>query len=127
MLETELYAAISTNSSVVAMVGGSGAKSRIYPMVRPQGAGIPAVTYQLIDRPRIDTASLGGNNAKVKSRVQIDCWAESYASAKTLAVAVKNAVTSALTALSIDERDLYEDDTGIYRVSSDFSVWHLES
>lgn len=127
MVESDLYTALSIDASVGAIVGGTGDGARIYPMLRPQGAALPAVTYQLIDRPRIDTASLRGNNAKVRSRVQVDCWAESYAVAKSLAAAVKNAVLAALTALSIDERDLYEDDTGIYRVSSDFSIWHLES
>ena len=127
MLEGDLYSALSTNAAVGAIVGGTGQSARIYPMLRPQGAALPAVTYQLIDRPRIDTASLTGNNAKVRSRMQIDCWAESYSAAKDLAAAVKNAVNSALTALNIDERDLYEDDTGIYRISSDFSIWHLES
>ena len=126
-MEDDLHSAIANNAGVAALVGGTGTSARVYPLVRKQTAPVPAVTYQVIDRPRINTASMTGNNARVNSRVQIDSWARTYAEVKALAAAVKTAVlASSITAISLDERDLYEPDTELYRVSADFSTWHLE-
>lgn len=120
---------MANDATVGGLVGGTGSSARVYPMILPQGSVLPAVTYQVIDKPRIDTASLSGHNARVRARVQVDCWAGTYAQVKSLADATRNALltASAFTALNLDDRDLYEDDTHIYRVSADFSVWYLEA
>lgn len=128
-MEADLYSAMANDATVGGLVGGTGSSARVYPMILPQGSVLPAVTYQVIDKPRIDTASLSGHNARVRARVQVDCWAGTYAQVKSLADATRNALltASAFTALNLDDRDLYEDDTHIYRVSADFSVWYLEA
>lgn len=129
MMESDLYSALANDAAVGALVGGTGSAARVYPLVRPQAAALPAVTYQVIDKPRLDTASLSGHNARVRARVQVDSWALVYSDVKSLAAAVRAALlsASAFTALNLDDRDLFEDDTLIYRVSADFSVWHLEA
>lgn len=125
-MEADLYSALANDATVGGLVG-IGSSARVYPMILPQGSVLPAVTYQVVDKPRIDTASLSGHNSRIRARVQVDCWATTYAQAKSLATATRNALLSAFTALNLDDRDLYEDDTHIYRVSADFSVWYLEA
>ena len=126
-MEAALHTLLSTDVGVGAIVGLS-ASARIYPLLMPQGGALPAVTYQRISTPRIDTASLLGNNARVRCRMQVDCWASTFAQAKALADAVRAAMTasSTFTALAVDERHTYEDDTRIYRASADYSCWYLD-
>jgi hypothetical protein len=111
------------------------AATRVYPGSRPQGSPLPAVVFN-----RIDGAPLyvdEGEAGIAQSRIQIDCWADSYAGAKILARAV-NAALSAFAgqvqgtqflSIFIDaERDLREGGSGAadypFRTSIDFIVWH---
>lgn len=128
-MEQALYTVLSSDGAIGALVGGTGANARVYPILLPQGADIPAVTYFRVSTDRISTASLAGHNARVNARAQIDCWADTYAKSKSLAAAVKAAVlsSSTFTALSLSEFDTYEPDTEVYRVSADFSIWYLEA
>lgn len=128
-MEQVIYTALANSAAIGALVGGTGANARVYPLLMPQGSSLPAVTYFRVSTDRIATASLSGHNARVNARVQIDCWADTYANSKSLASAVKSVMLSAttFTALSVSERDLYEPDTEVYRVSADFSVWYLEA
>lgn len=59
----------------------------IYPNIVPQGADIPAITYQQISGPRLH--DMQGAVGMCKARYQINCWAASYAAAKELAEAVR--------------------------------------
>ena len=131
-MEAALYTLLSTDASVTAVIG-SGASARAYPLLLPQNGTLPAVTYQRVSTPRILTASLGGQNARVKCRMQMDCWARTFAQARTLADAVRTAMLGAttFTALALDEQSLYEpgereDGLHFYRISTDYSCWYLE-
>lgn len=126
-MEADLHALLSADPSIGAIVGLAGS-ARIYPLLMPQGGALPAVTYQRISTPRIDTASMLGHNARVRCRMQVDCWAPTFAQAKALSDAVRAAMATAttFTALAVDERHTYEDDTRIYRASADYSCWYLE-
>ena len=126
-MEAALHAVLSADAGVTALVG-SGASARIYPLLMQQSSAHPAVTYQRISAPRIETASLSGQNARVRCRMQLDCWARTFAQALSLSDAVRTAMlgASTFTALALDERHTYEDDTSIYRISADYSCWYLE-
>jgi hypothetical protein len=132
MMESDLNALLRADAGVGAIVG-AGSAARVYPIILPQAGTFPAVTYQRISTPRIVTATLGGQNARVKCRMQLDCWAETFAQAKALAAAVRSAMLGAatFTAIALDERDMYEagdssDGLTLYRTSVDYSCWYLE-
>ncbi|SDP40613.1 Protein of unknown function [Filomicrobium insigne] len=110
------------------------ASTRIYPVSRPQGDLLPAVTLQRIDGG--PTYSDDGETGLGNARVQIDTWAATYEVAKTLS----RAVTASLSAfhgivggidfqtiLLNDARDFREAGGNqveyLFRVSLDFNVW----
>lgn len=118
-LEASIFTALSGASGVSTIVG-----SRVYPLVIPQGAALPAVTYTRISGPL--EMSLSGGAGLESVRVQIDAWSTTYASAKSLAAAIRAAMlaATAFKVASVSDRDLFEDETSVFRVSADFTVWH---
>lgn len=122
MAQTEklVYALLSADATVTAYTG-----SRIYPVLLREAAAFPALTYQRISGGRV--YSLSGYSDLQKCRVQIDCWATSYGTAKELSYGVQSAMVASGTfkAVLIDRPiDMYDDETEIHRVSMDFSIWH---
>lgn len=114
MLEQALFSALN---------GATDAGDRVFPMVRPQESGVPAVTYQRVSN--VPTTSLAGDSGLDSVRVQIDAWASTYANAKALAAQVRSALLgAAFKALMVSDFDDYETETQTYRVSMDFNCWH---
>jgi len=106
----------------------------IHPVHLPQGFRLPAVSYQRISGPRIRAHE--GPSGLARPRIQVDCWAETYAAAKELARRVRQSVDgwrgeSAGIRINdvsvVTEMDGYEPDTGIWRVQLDLIVWHEEA
>lgn len=120
-LEEKIFDQLSADTAIAAAVS-----TRIYPVIAPQNAAYPHVTYQRISGGQVN--SLDGYGGTENPRIQIDCWAETYAAAKSLAKAVMDSMleATAFTALMISDQDLSELDQPIYRVSMDFSCWHQE-
>ena len=130
-MEEALRAYLLTQSGVSSVVF-----DRAYWNVRPQGAALPALVLQVIDRSPAYT--MDGNAALAETRVQIDCYGTTYAQAKTLARAVrapldgKRFTQSSIRfeAFRLDERDLSEAGTTeaerVHRISLDFQIWHQE-
>ncbi len=104
---------------------------RVYPLTLPQGAVLPAVTYQLVggEGPlHSHTDAQGGDGTHHptfdRSRVQLSCWADSARAADVLAAEVSAAVdgftgswgdvaiASALVDISIDD---WRPDVAVYR------------
>ena len=125
---------ILINDTAVNMLVGDG----IYPNIIPQGADIPAITYQQISGPRVH--DMQGPNGMVKARWQINCWAADYAKAKELAGAVRLVLdgysgTALQTVIDvihlINEGDMPEmapgtDELARYGKYLDFIVWFRE-
>jgi hypothetical protein len=122
-------------SAVTALVG-SGTAARIYPLVIPQDAQRPAISYQKISSPK--TISHSGDSNLSRSRFQFTCQAETYTSVKALATAVRNAFIGyrgTISGVRIDG-GLVEDDTdGDIEIQSnevlpfvrlDIVLWHSE-
>lgn len=84
-IEAALYAELAADSSVSALVS-----SRIYPVLIPQDVDMPAIAYQRISGPR-DYSHQGAG--LVSARFQITCQATSYSGAKSLAAAVRDALS----------------------------------
>ena len=114
--------------SVAALVG-----TRVTWMTRPQASALPAVTMQTINDER--PQHLKGFDDARGTRVQIDCWGDSYGQTVALAEAVIAATVSPGTIEGIrfgratieGQRDLSEDKPGggtLYRQSLDIRFWH---
>lgn len=97
--------------------------TRIYPMLLPQHPTYEAITYQ-----RISNSSTNGNTALRESRWQVNCFAETYAEAQTLAAAVKTALEDfsdttetpgIKEAYVTNELDDYDDSGDVFRVIID--------
>jgi Protein of unknown function (DUF3168) len=80
MIETAIFATLSTSAAVTALAG-----TRVYPATLPKDPTLPAVVYRFIGgaaTPTMDTAG------KQRARLQLDCIAETYSDAITLRKAV---------------------------------------
>ena len=111
-IETDLYTTLSNDSGVTALIS-----TRIYPNLAPEGVTHPYVTYQVVTGERLSTIA-GVDDAKRK-RIQINCHADTYASAKDLAAAVEAALEG--DGYLAFERDFYDPDTQIHTVNVDWS------
>jgi hypothetical protein len=128
-MEEALIARLLADTGVAAIAG-----ARVFPGSRPQGAALPAVVLN-----RISGGPLYADDGEVgleQARIQIDCWAESYAAAKLLARAVTASLsafegTVGATTFQFIELDIEQDlregggDAASYpfRTALDFLVW----
>ena len=128
--ELAVYTILKNDAPVAALVG-----TRIFPSLAPQNAANPLIVYQRISADRI--TSLDGPSGLSWARVQVDCYAETYAGAKTLSAAIRVALEGyrgtvggvRVGGISLEtDRDLYENDPepGLFRVTHDFTVIHDE-
>jgi hypothetical protein len=111
------------------------AGTRVYWVDRPQAASLPAVTLQVISDLR--EQHLKGFQSIRETRVQIDCWADTYAQVTALKEAVLAAVVPEQTGNGIrfhraiidGERDLGErtETKFIHRASVDLVVFWTTS
>jgi len=106
--------------------------SRIYPILIPQEATFPLVTYTRISTPRLHEFE---RSFLPHPRFQFDCWAESYNRAKDVAAQVRAALDlygGAMGAYTVrvslvdDERDVYEPETKLWHVIVDAIIWYEE-
>lgn len=120
MIETELVSILSGHSGVSGLIG-----TRLYPVVIPQDKTLPAVAYQKISATRVHT--LAGPTNLAHPRVQLTCWALTYAEAKQVIEQVRAALYGAWPgAIIMDLPDRYESDTRRFGVAVDVRVLHLE-
>lgn len=112
MIEKIVYQALSTDLNI---------DGRIWPLFLPEKGVYPAITYQNITE--IPHNHLKGASDVENSRLQIDIWAESYGEVKELFQEVKTSMNG-ISSLLIGTRHEYEENTKLYRVSADFSVWN---
>ena len=84
-IETDLYATLSGDGGVAAIVG-----TKIYPNLVPESVANPCIDLSVIAETRIDT--LAGLNDMRRSLVQISCHANTYSGAHILAEAVFSAM-----------------------------------
>lgn len=118
MIEVDVRAALIAASAVTALVG-----QRIAAGIMPEGEARPYVTYSLVSGERIP--SMTDNGILRHARIQLNCFAVTYASAKQIALAVQTAIeASALfEVVLIDDQDLYDPETNLFYVVIQYSVW----
>lgn len=129
-MENAVIAKLLADSGLAALVD-----NRIYPVARPQGSMLPAITLQTVSNVPVYTND--GEAGIAEARVQIDCWGATYSSVKTVA----RAVTASLSAFfgTVDgvafqnvlldgERDSRESGSNapeyLFRTQLDFRVWY---
>lgn len=126
MIETGLYEFLSTEASIAAING-----AQVYPLVKPQNEDQTSIVYRFL--PKQFGRTFCGEPNITLSRVQLDCWATSYAGAKALATAVRQALDfysgdmGGFPVLSVQwqfENDDFEDDIRFYRVIQDIKIFH---
>lgn len=128
-LLTDLRSFLLADSTISSLIG-----SRFYPGELPQDATLPAIVYSTISgyRPQ----SQEGPSGIVRLRIQIDCWAETYAGAEALAEAVRlrlngyrgSAGSGEIKGAFFDsERDLSDSETDRKARSVDYMIWSPET
>jgi hypothetical protein len=85
MIEPSIYNLLSDDSRITDLVS-----TRIYPQVREQSDGLPAITYQVISG--IHSHDISGPNGLVEARIQINCFAATILAAAQLADVIKNSL-----------------------------------
>jgi hypothetical protein len=127
-LEQALFSYLGNYAGLKALVS-----TRIYPIIMPQNPTLPAVTYQKISG--VVDYVMDGTSIK-RPRIQVDAWAKSYGAVRGVAEQVKAALdrytgtmggTGGVEIIGTwieNETDLFEPDTGLYRVSLDFRFEH---
>lgn len=127
VIEEAIVALIKSQSPAIA--GG-----RIYPVVAPQNATYPLITFEKISGERV--RALEGPLGRARPRIRFHCWAEKYADAKTLANQVRRLLdgfAGTVSGVQIDsstldsEQDLYEDQVDTHQIVLDFFISHLET
>ncbi len=88
-IEDAVFSILSTTSGVTALIG-SGTAARIYPLVIPQTAALPAMAYQCIDSPKEHAHD--GPSHLARTRLQLSCVAASPSAARSLAAAIRQAL-----------------------------------
>jgi hypothetical protein len=116
MIEQSLYSALTNDSTVSALVS-----TRIYPVIAPQSAALPMIVYQRVST--VPVTSIDGDSGLDSVRMQVSCWAKTYAETKSLAAAVRSAVMANLIGVTDSELDDYDAETRSFRVIIDFVVW----
>jgi hypothetical protein len=121
---------------------GTSAANRIYPAGAEQGAARPYITFQLISGGTVNDMAPNAS-ATFEARLQINCWADTYGAAVTLANAVRSslngwrntALTPKVQSCLLDEAgegDTFDGpfdgtDTRLYGRRMDFHLWYATS
>lgn len=120
MIEADVRTFILAQPAVTALID-----ARFYPLRLPQGPTLPAVTYQTIFGTSLVTHQGAADYGR--GRLQLDCWADTYASA----IAVKEAIRKALIddpglegTRIINDMDVAESEPVIWRRTLEILIWH---
>lgn len=113
MIEETLFSHLSAN---VTSVSG-----RVYPMIMPQNAVLPAMVYTVVNAK--DEQGVSGCVSCTETLFQVDVYAKSYAEAKTIKEEVKSVLYSFdhyPHALSV--MDGIDEEIGFFRQIIEFTI-----
>ena len=110
---------------------------RIYPYMRQQGQGFPAIVYSLDSTE--PAHGLVGSLSLTRATLSIEQWADVYGDAKTLANKVKDALDGYTgTSESVVIKSCYHDndsgnvdispigmDRGMSSIDSEYIIWYI--
>ncbi len=116
MIEHAIYSILSNDSGVSAIT------TRIYPIMLPQNAVYPAISYQVNEDSEIETFDGQGTFQRIS--LEVDAWSDTHANMLTLADAIKAAIknysgtvaSNTIDKITIDSAvSVYEDQVEKYR------------
>jgi len=114
---------LAADATVIGLVPAA----RIHLAPMPVDTVFPAITVQEVSTI---TDYTHDGPAVVRQRVTVDAWAKTKPAAKAIALAARNAIhayggsdSAVLDFMDAGRRPLYEPDTKLYRISSDFFAW----
>lgn len=119
-----LVAFLRAQATLAALVG-----TRIYPLSLPQGATLPALTYQGIST--VPEASGDNRPTSDTTRLQIDSWGASYEAVREVAAALRAALDGYTEELSggtvasmrfANEHEEMDPERRWYRVTQDYLI-----
>ncbi len=121
-LESAFRSMILSISPVVTLVG-----TRVYPLILPETPILPAIRYVPAGGTRVH--SHDGVSGFQIQRIQVDCYAKTYAEVIALAAAIEagmdgfNGSSPATFAITLEsDQDTYEEQPRIWRRQMDFVV-----
>lgn len=129
MLEDDVFLALAgdvdgTSTSTSSEGWPTDAADRVYPLMAPQAAPLPRLTFQRVGTrpvPTLDHPPRGGLDLV---RVQVDAWAGGPERAARLAAQVRGAMQAAPFKGRLQNQfSAYDATAGVYRVSQDFHCW----
>lgn len=113
-IQTQLFSLLS---------GATTAGTRVYPLTGPDTPVKPYIVYQRVSASSENV--LDGDSGLTNTRMQIDVYSTTYGEADTIANQIDALMAAwALQNVSILNQDGYESDTKLFRVTSDYSIWH---
>lgn len=127
-VEAGLYDYLINDATVSGVVS-----TRVYPVIIPQNPTYPCISYSTSGAIRHST--LVGQDNFVGAQIDIDCWAETYSSAKDLQNKVRASVQNyqgLMGTINVDSVfvydpvDIYEDDVFAYRCTIPVTIYHTE-
>lgn len=99
------------------------AGDKVYPVVAPDAPVPPYIVYFVVASNAENVMS--GDSGLVNTRVQVDVYARSYGDARAIALQIDQLMAAwSVQNVSLLSQDGYEDDVKLFRVTTDFSVWH---
>lgn len=130
MIEQGLVTYLLGQAGVSALIG-----NRLHDLVLPQSPTLPAIVWQRIGGAEHDVAQ-DGPTKLVSARFQFSCWARTLLEAAQLAEALRLALhgyqgpmgsDTAHAVFLMDDRDLFDAETGLRRRVLDFRIWFTEA
>lgn len=121
-LEEKIYSVLSGDAAVSAIVG-----SRIYPERAPQTPQLPLVTYSRVSTSFVHT--MVSDASTRRARVQITCWAPSYAAMRDLSdkviLALRDYSGGPIVRAFLENEgpDLFDADLQAYGRVLEFGIW----
>lgn len=132
IIEEALYTHVTSNSGFAAL-----ASARLYPMVIPQDAALPAVAYQRISGVRVHDMQEAAHLAH--PRYQFTVVASSYSNARAVVNALRTALVGYMGTMGgaggvrvmavFCENEIdngFDQASGRFTIRIDFIVWHYE-
>jgi hypothetical protein len=129
MIEDNVYSYLAGQSTITDIVS-----TRIYPVILPQNATFPAVSFRAEEHDLNE--SFSGQNGLTESFYMLDAWGSTYEAARDLADAIRTtlknhsgsfggAIVQRVT-LTSGPIPVYEDEVEAFRLTQIFSIWHKE-
>jgi Protein of unknown function (DUF3168) len=104
--------------------GATAAGAKVYPMAAPDQTQAPFITYQRVSAVSENVLD-GSNVSLLNTHIQVDIFSTSYAQAQAIFSDVDLLLMGGFDQVtSVQNQDIYEAEVDLYRVLSEYSIWH---